>query len=344
MYNKFKPLRRNSRLLLEQPLPPDNEIWNESLYDKELAIEAEKIRAIEEKKQRELWDKLLEEQRLKSIVDFMNSEAHRNNNEEGEVEEVGEHDLHPSEIGDDTTHPSVPESNGESSVANPLLASPISGESSKAGKAKAFPKSKIRFKLMNLSKFVLGHTNRKIMIFWNTIETRFQKSSYFKNELVKDANGLLHPVRLHALQLSTLTSILCSTKVKISHSELAVVFGKFKCTKQEILHARKVAAIRLILGPNNGAGLKQAKELQNELQKLITLDERLITCEEFKDAIFPTDPEQRAMEEKGLEAEKLEMMNIMMEEKRKREEAAFIQEQRKVLTHSPSHPPTHLLT
>ncbi len=345
MYNKFKPLRRNSRLLLEQPLPPDDGIWKESLHEKEKAIEAENIRLIEEKKQKELWDKMIEEQRLKSIVDYMNNQAHHNDEDDlNEIEEIGdhiEHDDHLNETVNDSSHPLVPESNVESLnlltdvKRNPLLTVATSSDSTSAvtaTKAKAFPKSKIRYKLMNLSKFVVGHTNRKIMLCWNTIEARFQKSSYFKNELVKDANGLLHPVRLHALQLSTLTSILCSTKVKVNHTELAVVFSKFKCSKQEILHARKVASIRLILGPNNGAGLKQAKDLKNELQKLITLDERLISCEEFKDAIFPADPEQRAIEEKSLEAEKMEMMNIMMEEKRKKEEAALIQEQRRIKT------------
>ena len=345
MYNKFKPLRRNSRLLLEQPLPPDDGIWKESLHEKEIAIEAENIRLIEEKKRKELLDKMIEEQRLKSIVDYMSNQAHLNDEDDlNDTEEIGDHDEHDEHLNEtvyDSSHPLVPESNTESSnlstdiKKNPLITVSTASDTTSAvttNKAKAFPKSKIRYKLMNLSKFVVGHTNRKIMLCWNTIEARFQKSSYFKNELVKDANGLLHPVRLHALQLSTLTSILCSTKVKVNHTELAVVFNKFKCSKQEILHARKVASIRLILGPNNGAGLKQAKDLRNELQKLITLDERLITCEEFKDAIFPADPEQRALEEKGLEAEKMEMMNIMMEEKRKKEEAVLIQEQRKIKT------------
>ena len=64
--------------------------------------------------------------------------------------------------------------------------------------------SKTRENLKNLGKYVYGHTNRKIMVAWTPIESRFLKSIHKKIELVKDQSGLSHPHKRPALYLNFL--------------------------------------------------------------------------------------------------------------------------------------------
>ena len=223
---------------------------------------------------------------------------------------------------DDTSSPehSGQEGSGKAAV----------GSSSKQDAAKSIFKSKIRSKLKGLNKYVLSHSSRKIMVAWNTIEARFQKSPISKTELLRDANGIMHPVKIQAVPLSVLTMLLCSTKVRVQHSELKAIYSKFACLGPDILHARRIAAIRLLLGPTNGKGLKQAPALLEELQVLLLeRDEKLVSLDQLREATFPSDPLQRAQEEKSLEAEKRQMMELLMEERKKREEAVQIAEQRK---------------
>lgn len=189
--------------------------------------------------------------------------------------------------------------------------------------------SKIREKLMNLSKFVVGHSNRKVMLNWHVLEARFSKSVYLKTEMVRDSSGLVHPVKHAALPLSTLLGILCSPKVRIGFNELPGILQKFDFPASEVVRARKIAAVKAILGPNNGEGIKQAMALKLELQKLTQEDEILVTLEEIRGVIFSQDPTERALEIERLEKEKDRVMSALIEEKKKKDEIKEKAEARK---------------
>jgi hypothetical protein len=192
------------------------------------------------------------------------------------------------------------------------------------------PLSKVREKLKGLNSYVLDHTSRKIMVAWNTVEARFQRSSLFKTEIVKDASGLSHPIKHPAIYLNALTSVLCSVKVRVVHTELAKIYSFFKCTDEDILHSRRVSAIRLLLGPNNGAGLKQAPELQEELQRLLKeRDEILVSIDDLKNCVFPRDSVQLLEVEKNLQQERNDLAEALVLEKKKKEEQVLHNELRK---------------
>jgi hypothetical protein len=180
--------------------------------------------------------------------------------------------------------------------------------------------SKARGALLNLGKFVQGHSNRKVMIAWTTIESRFQKSSHRKIETVKDANGFTHPVKYNALYLSALTGTLCSSQVRCSYKDLDALYKGFGMTDDDIFKSRRLAALRIVLGPTNGKGLRQEEELLEELRELMSEEEPLVTQEQVMDAVFPKDPRQRQKELDSLEAEKSAFIKRMLAEKAKKEE------------------------
>jgi len=182
--------------------------------------------------------------------------------------------------------------------------------------------SKTRQNLMNLGKYVHGHTNRKIMIAWTSIESRFQKSLAKKVEMVKDENGLTHPVKRSALYLSALTGMLCSTSIRCTYKELNTLYHNFGCTAKDVFKSRKLAAIKAVLGPTNGQGLRQKDELLADMNILMAEEEPLISLEQLLTAVFPEDPVERKKELDSLEAEKAVYIVQMLEEKNKRESMA----------------------
>lgn len=190
--------------------------------------------------------------------------------------------------------------------------------------------SKARATLQNLGKFVAGHMNRKVMVAWTTIEQRFQKSSHRKIEHVRDANGLTHPVKYSALYLSALTGTLCSPQVRCSYKDLYGLFSGFGMTEAEIFKSRRLAALRIVLGPTNGKGLKQEEELISELGELMAEEEPMVTEEQLLNAVFPADLKERKRMFDSLEAEKTAFVKKMMAEKEKKEQLKQAAEMRRV--------------
>lgn len=183
------------------------------------------------------------------------------------------------------------------------------------------PRSVIRSKLKRLNKFILGHTGRKIMVAWNLIDGRFQKSAHIKVEMVKEVGGLVIPVKKKAMTINSLTPILCSSKVGIIASELAFIYESFGISRSEALLSRKIALIKVLLGPDKGKGIRQAQKLLDELQILnqqVVL-EKLISIDELKELAFPADPEKRAEAFKLLEIERQDIVNKMLDDKKKEE-------------------------
>jgi hypothetical protein len=193
--------------------------------------------------------------------------------------------------------------------------------------------SQIKIKLGKLTNFISHHTNRKIMYMWNSIEQRFNKSNQTKSVVVSDEKtGLKRPVKFPAITLSTLTVLLCSSKVRVSHSELPRIYDKFdtKVHKDEITHSRKIAAVRCSLGPNNGAGLIEAPELIEQLVQLNNLvEERLVSLNELMNAVFPSDPVQRKEEMEELEKERKRNLLSSLHEVEERENVKLEAETRK---------------
>ena len=189
--------------------------------------------------------------------------------------------------------------------------------------------SKTRESLKNLGSYVYGHTNRKIMLAWTPIESRFIKSTMKKVEMVKDASGLSHPHKRPALYLSALTGLLCSSSIRCTWQELSVLYGNFNCSRADVIKSRKLAAIKVVLGPNQGTGLRQRDELMNEMSKLMEDEEMLISLEQLKDAVFPEDPKERAKELASLESEKAAYISQMVAEKEKRDAMTKAVESRK---------------
>ena len=190
--------------------------------------------------------------------------------------------------------------------------------------------SKARGKLLDLGKFVHGHTHRKVVSSWISIESRFLKSKHVKVEMVKDTNGVSYPVKNQAMYLSALTGTLCSSGVRCTYQELKNLYGDFNINDAEIMRSRRLAALRIVLGNNNGEGLIQQEELVDELSSLMVDEEPLISKDQLFDAVFPKDPKEREQELADVEKKKPDFIKQMVEEKEKKEEMVLRVQSRKL--------------
>lgn len=179
-----------------------------------------------------------------------------------------------------------------------------------------------RQKLQQLGKYVLGHTLRKVLVAWNLIDARFQKSSQMKTEMVFDPQtGLSTPQKHAALPLSTLVAMLCSPQVRVVHSELPGLCKKLDCTVDDVARARRIAAIRLILGPDQGKNLKQKDVLLAELNELNDgPTEKLVSGLQFKAVVFPSDAQERDKMLKTIDEERSLWIRQQVEERKKRDD------------------------
>jgi hypothetical protein len=164
--------------------------------------------------------------------------------------------------------------------------------------------SKVRDKLRNLGAFVENHTNRKILDNWNNIELRFKNSAHKKTTIVTNEKGMTYPVSHQALYAATLTGMLCSTKCKVGHRELAAMFTTFGLTDEQILYARKVAALQALIALDvDGMGdPKRTREFKNTLNELLKQDDALVSMNQFVDECFPEDLQERDFEMKRIQA------------------------------------------
>lgn len=184
--------------------------------------------------------------------------------------------------------------------------------------------SKTREKLQQLSKYVVGHTYRKIMVGWNILESRFQKSNLTKSEVVRDATtGIGTPTKFPALTLSNIILILCSSQVRVMHNELGALFEQMECTIEDIDRGRKIAAIRIILGPDQGKGLnpRSLEILNGELTALMSDGpEKLVSMWKMKNVVFPQELNERENAIRQIEEERSLWIRQQLEEKQKRDD------------------------
>lgn len=188
-----------------------------------------------------------------------------------------------------------------------------------------------RQKLQQLGKYVLGHTYRKVLVAWNFVDARFQKSSLMKTEMVRDGSGLYTPQKHAAQPLSTLVAMLCSPQVRVVHSELPGLCKQLDCDAADVLRARRIACIRLILGPDLGKNLKQKNVLHEELKELTEgPPEKLISGLQFKNLVFPADPVERDKLLQTIEEERSLWIRQQVAERKKRDEVTERVETRRV--------------
>lgn len=251
--------------------------------------------------------------------DVVNTEVD-SDHDQGSVTSV---DTYNSFLSDDDNAPLTfdDKNNTEAIIQVTVAKTEEEEEEELARKNPLVPRSVIRSKLKKLNKFILGHTGRKIMMAWNLIDGKFQKSTHIKVEMVKEAGGLVIPVKKKAMTINSLTPILCSAKVGIIASELAFIYESFGISRFETLLSRKVSVIKALLGPDKGKGIRQAQQLLDELQILSqqVVSEKLISIDELKELAFPADPEKRAEAFKQLEIERQDIVNKMLEDKKKEE-------------------------
>lgn len=186
--------------------------------------------------------------------------------------------------------------------------------------------SMTRQKLQELGKYVLGHTYRKVMVSWNIIDARFQKSHQTKTEMVRDGAALATPQKHAALPLSTLVTILCSNQVRVVHNELVALGAQLGFSAEDVDRARKIAAIRICLGPEQGKGLnpRSVEILLLELKALADDhpdgQEKLVSVWALKNCVFPQDAAEREAVIRQMEEERSLWIRQQVEEKKRRDE------------------------
>ena len=128
-------------------------------------------------------------------------------------------------------------------------------------------KLKARENIKNLGKYMSVTTHRKLVVSWNLIEERFLRSTIYKDFIqpiekqpnlessTTNLSGSVNSSELNdpilkkspALYLSALISLLCAPRVQIMSTELSSIFNSFQITESDLLRARKISAIRVIL-------------------------------------------------------------------------------------------------
>lgn len=193
------------------------------------------------------------------------------------------------------------------------------------------PHSLIRDELHHLDAFVFGNSNRKIMSNWLVIEAKFSTSTITKSFTMRNPQtGLTYTVTPKAMSLSTLTGLLCSTRVKIKHTELSGLFQTFsefgmEVTEQEIFYCRCLAAARALLSHAMFAGQHLDEVIEHEIIKITTehpsLEEKIFTLDELRDVVFAKDPIQRANQMQAVDKQRESMVQEHLEEKKRKIEA-----------------------
>eukprot|EP01039_Chlorochromonas_danica_P007135 gene7135-7888_t len=186
--------------------------------------------------------------------------------------------------------------------------------------------SKAREKLRNLAMFINGHTNRKILSCWNMIESRFKQSSVFKVVMVTDSQGLQHPIRHNALTISALARILCSSRVRLSHGELAVLLDRVEIAEKDVRLGLRIAALNVVIQVCAEAGSNQAATYREQMLELLKKEHALVSITELRDVVFSLDPMERLQQEEEIAARKQVEVAAMLAEKRKKDDFKLKQE------------------
>jgi len=175
-------------------------------------------------------------------------------------------------------------------------------------------------KLNSLSAYVNSHTCRKLLSQWNAIMTKFEASSI---NMQMKVNSSVVPSK--ALYISDLMLLLCSPKIKIKVSELSSMCADFKIPVGIIQHARKIAAVKLMMHLNEidpNFSHKKAAQLSVRMQVLTRTEETIVSIEQIKNWCFPKDPLEITKVTDKIEADKLALLQENIEEREKKKQVA----------------------
>lgn len=175
-------------------------------------------------------------------------------------------------------------------------------------------------KLKDLSSFVSSHTGRKLLDSWNEIHVKFEASQMNTYKKVGE-----EMVALKSLCTSDLILLLCSPRIKIKLSEFSSMCADFKISRSVIEHARKVAAVKLMIHLNEidpNYSIKKASQLSVRMQVLMRTTEILVSIEQIKNWCFPKDADGIARVMAKIEADKQAQLLENIQEKKKSKEIA----------------------
>lgn len=175
-------------------------------------------------------------------------------------------------------------------------------------------------KLMNLNKFVMAHTTRKVKAGWDFIDNKFQSSRTHETVLQKDASGISSPVRLKTLPLSVLTLTLCSMQVQLNQKQLVALYEGLGLDEACTATSCKIAARKLVLNTNPDPATQQL--CANEVAELSARGgDPLVRVDRFKDQVFSLQPVQREEEFRVIDKERADRVGVLFEEKKLKREA-----------------------
>ncbi len=227
----------------------------------------------------------------------------------------------------------------ESLDSTPAYLQPSEQEAKVAELNQFLPVSLIREQLHNLDAFVFGNSNRKMLSNWLVIEGKFLASNVQKAILKKNPQtGLNYTVQHKALPISTLTATLCSTRVKIKHTELAGLYALFKdfglnISFEELFYSRCLAAARALLSNAQASGQPHDEKIEADITRILNemphLEDLVVTLDEMRDVVFAKEPDARALQLEQVEKQRESMVAEHLEEKKKKVEMNERAEQRK---------------
>ncbi len=183
-----------------------------------------------------------------------------------------------------------------------------------------FADSHMKTKLKDLATFVNQHTSRKVINCWNMIEGRFKNSPHYKTVLTPDPHGLMHPVKHPSLYLSSIVSLLCSSRIKVGHQEITAILQEFGSADRDILLARRIAAYNAIIQVSIETKSLLTESYKAQVSELMKDETALISLHELTDLIFDRDPQKRDDQLAFVKGNRQNEANKMLEEKRRKDD------------------------
>lgn len=186
--------------------------------------------------------------------------------------------------------------------------------------------------LVSLFNYVAGRLQRNILNNWNVIEMRFKASPHYKMVTIIDggdsvdnasysptqsqsSSSITQQIKQPAFYISGLIHLLCSSRVKIIHSELKEFLLERGITEEEFELGRRIACYHVSITAAKESSTPSPYLNQfNKVIKELTLKETvLISLSEFSSWIFSQNPLEKEKQliyiRENRQVEAQEMMN-----------------------------------
>ena len=155
---------------------------------------------------------------------------------------------------------------------------------------------------------------------WPLIEGKFSTSSVSKTVITQDERGRELKTKEKAIYLSDLIVMLCSLRMKVKQTEFERFGRDLSFSDSEVLHARKIAATKIVLNMYYDRNLKPSPGLETKLQNLLQRGDQLVVLKSIIDNIFPRDPLEFEAEMKKIYFERDRLLMELRDERRMKEE------------------------